>query len=285
MKAIYIIPSFRNFSPVNGNINIVSGINDLLDIEMLALDSDFDDTIIEKLEQKRIKFRILNCDGFLNIFRSYKKIEQIVYKNNIKVIFSSLLRPDLISYLLSRKKLCRISIARDFVDLQYFNNYNYITAKVFGYLHFKILKSMDYIIVISEEMKNHFLNHGIDEDKILVTNNFLDEDMLKKMAYDSNTNGYVIPNINYNKIIFITSSILIKRKNIHSVLKIMKELSDEGFSFQYIILGDGEEKENLMSFCKNAKIDDKVFFLGFQENPWIYLNNADVYISASLSEG
>ncbi|MCX8085000.1 MAG: glycosyltransferase, partial [Calditerrivibrio sp.] len=47
----------------------------------------------------------------------------------------------------------------------------------------------------------------------------------------------------------------------------------------------GEEKENLMSFCKNAKIDDKVFFLGFQENPWIYLNNADVYISASLSEG
>ena len=52
-----------------------------------------------------------------------------------------------------------------------------------------------------------------------------------------------------------------------------------------IIIGEGAERENLENMVKDFKIQDKVSFLGWLENPYSYLKKMDVFVLSSLWEG
>ncbi len=51
-----------------------------------------------------------------------------------------------------------------------------------------------------------------------------------------------------------------------------------------ILLGEGEEKGLLVKEVKKLEIQDKVSFLGYQENVYKYLLNSDCFILTSLWE-
>ncbi|WP_426091566.1 glycosyltransferase [Flavobacterium sp. DSR3-2] len=52
-----------------------------------------------------------------------------------------------------------------------------------------------------------------------------------------------------------------------------------------VFLGDGEQKKMLQNLVKERKIEDKVHFLGHQDNPFKYLKNAKFFVLSSLNEG
>jgi glycosyltransferase involved in cell wall biosynthesis len=52
-----------------------------------------------------------------------------------------------------------------------------------------------------------------------------------------------------------------------------------------IILGIGDEEQNLRELARQLGIQEKVVFLGFQENPYKYMKNASALVLSSLWEG
>ena len=52
-----------------------------------------------------------------------------------------------------------------------------------------------------------------------------------------------------------------------------------------VILGDGENKKELLSLVKELGVQDRVFFLGFQQNPYKFMKHASLYVLSSLWEG
>jgi N-acetylgalactosamine-N,N'-diacetylbacillosaminyl-diphospho-undecaprenol 4-alpha-N-acetylgalactosaminyltransferase len=52
-----------------------------------------------------------------------------------------------------------------------------------------------------------------------------------------------------------------------------------------VLLGDGVRIASLKSLVKQNNLEDKVHFLGFQENPYKYLKNARFFVLSSLNEG
>ena len=54
---------------------------------------------------------------------------------------------------------------------------------------------------------------------------------------------------------------------------------------QLVILGKGSLHQELYNLSRKLKIDDKVFFLGFQQNPFKYLAAADMLVLSSRWEG
>ena len=52
-----------------------------------------------------------------------------------------------------------------------------------------------------------------------------------------------------------------------------------------LIVGDGEERRGLEEMVRDLNIEDKVSFLGWQENPYSYLKKMDVFVLSSLWEG
>lgn len=72
----------------------------------------------------------------------------------------------------------------------------------------------------------------------------------------------------FDKLIDAYSNSVLSENNIHLVL-----------------LGDGEQKKMLQNLVTERKIEDKVHFLGYQNNPFKYLKNAEFFVLSSLNEG
>jgi len=59
----------------------------------------------------------------------------------------------------------------------------------------------------------------------------------------------------------------------------------ERMRFRVVILGEGPERPNLERLTVQQGLADRVFFLGFQQNPWRFIGRAAVFVLASRYEG
>ena len=51
------------------------------------------------------------------------------------------------------------------------------------------------------------------------------------------------------------------------------------------MIGDGEEKSNLISLVEKMKVENTFIFLGKKENPYPYIKQADYFVLLSYFEG
>jgi|GEM_PF-713495 len=74
-----------------------------------------------------------------------------------------------------------------------------------------------------------------------------------------------------------------KEKNIETVLKAIKKLDKPDLGL--CIVGDGGERGSLELKARSLEIEDKVVFVGWQDNLAPYYKMADAFVSSSLYEG
>lgn len=78
---------------------------------------------------------------------------------------------------------------------------------------------------------------------------------------------------------------LIPVKSFERLLIAHKKLMDEGLVHHVYIIGEGGERERLEKMIDALAIKDSVTLLGFKENPYPYVANADMYVCSSWREG
>ncbi|OGM18703.1 hypothetical protein A2686_03450 [Candidatus Woesebacteria bacterium RIFCSPHIGHO2_01_FULL_38_10] len=83
----------------------------------------------------------------------------------------------------------------------------------------------------------------------------------------------------------ITIARLVERKGIQYLIKAMARLKDK--RIRLVIVGDGPEKEKLISLSTKLNVTDRVKFVGFITGKPKYklLSSADCFVSTSLHEG
>ena len=74
-----------------------------------------------------------------------------------------------------------------------------------------------------------------------------------------------------------------KRKNIDSLILSFSNIEDKSFSL--FILGKGSEEKNLRCLVEKLSLNDRVFFLEFDNNPYKYLSKCGIFVLNSNSEG
>ena len=62
-------------------------------------------------------------------------------------------------------------------------------------------------------------------------------------------------------------------------------LRNRGRKYQLIILGEGQERKSLEETIKRLNLQDSVWLVGFQENPFAWLKHASVFVLSSRFEG
>ena len=80
------------------------------------------------------------------------------------------------------------------------------------------------------------------------------------------------------------SRIYDQHKGFSRLMRQCKKLQNEGFCFDFWVVGDGSDMEKLQNYKKELGLEN-FFFLGQQENPYKYIYNADMYLCSSYSEG
>jgi glycosyltransferase involved in cell wall biosynthesis len=74
---------------------------------------------------------------------------------------------------------------------------------------------------------------------------------------------------------------LTKRKGIIQIIHSLVSLKD----FALVVIGDGQELENLIRAANEFGVSNRCVFLGYRPNAVEYLNFFDIYVMASYSEG
>ena len=139
------------------------------------------------------------------------------------------------------------------------------------------------IIAISDGVKKDLQkSYFVFKKKIVRIYNPIDiNNVIKKSEGKINNKQFLA--IKGKKIIHVARLSPAKdQKVLLSAFQLLKERYSKKVSL--VILGKGELENELKEFCKKNHIDD-VYFLGFQENPYQFIKNSDVFVLSSKSEG
>lgn len=83
----------------------------------------------------------------------------------------------------------------------------------------------------------------------------------------------------------VTVGRLEAQKGYTRLLRIVNRLVEEGFDIELWILGEGSERDVLEQYMERHDLQERVSLLGFQANPYKYLNQGDLFVCSSLAEG
>ncbi|MFA7616142.1 MAG: glycosyltransferase [Weeksellaceae bacterium] len=142
----------------------------------------------------------------------------------------------------------------------------------------------DKIMVISKQIQLDFENMAQNENqksRIVRIYNPLDTDeILNKSEIRQKTYQFdsEIP-------VFVSIGTIYPTKGYDRLLKVHKKLLGEGLRHKLLILGDGYDFENIKNLKTELGLDKTVTMLGFADNPYPYLKQADFFVLSSRYEG
>ncbi len=77
---------------------------------------------------------------------------------------------------------------------------------------------------------------------------------------------------------------LTKQKNYTFLIKAFYEIQKKDNDINLFILGDGDERSELLKRIKELELVDKIFLIGHQENVYKYIKDAKIFVLTSLWE-
>ena len=210
-------------------------------------------------------------NGFLNKWNRFAFLKKYLDENQFNFIIDFRFRIKPIQEVLIAKCLYNtntIFTVHSFLIDHYMPNWSFLSRFIYGdcYKLVSISDESKALIEKKHQLKNVVrIYNPIDIDEIAVKSQ--EENQL---PYDYIIGvGQMETNIKqFDILIEAYSKSILPENNMHLVF-----------------LGDGEQKKTLQNLVKEIKIEDKVHFLGYQDNPFKYLKKAKFFVLSSLKEG
>lgn len=169
------------------------------------------------------------------------------------------------------------------------NSDNYLTYNRWYHLPYRylekfLLEKNDLIVAVSkgvkEDLKEAFF---IRDDKIKVIYNPIDIEGIRKRAQAPI--GEKFEELFQTHPVIINIARMEKQKGLHHLINIFAKVNKKLPETRLVLIGDGSLRRELEERVKKLGLEQKVFFLGWVENPFPYLKRAKVFAMTSLWEG
>lgn len=144
----------------------------------------------------------------------------------------------------------------------------------------KHYQQFDKILCVSDSVKEAFIKkYELNEGKVSTQYNPIDrEEILTK----SREICLLPPK---TKLRMLAVGRLVEQKGFDRLVRIVNQLKKKGFDFELYILGEGEMRAELEEYISTHELEDTVYLLGFQDNPYSYMAASDMLVCSSRSEG
>lgn len=173
-----------------------------------------------------------------------------------------------------RKKKCR-TIAWVHTDMEKYQwsqrSYRNLNEEKEAY------NSFDYVFAVSSDVKRVFENEfKIDAQFV---QNIINDNRIKELGEDSTS---VFTDSRFH----IVSVGAIKQvKGYERLVAIHRELKNSNIDCCHYILGDGPNYDSLNQKIKEAGLADRIILVGYKENPYPWIKQADLFACTSYAEG
>ena len=192
------------------------------------------------------------------------------------VVFSSLALQNKLILMLKKIGLCKAKVIIRCNNMpSKFSASEHLFAK-------KLYKYADGIIAQTNEMKDEMIKmYHLRENHITVINNPIDKDLINQKILES----YQFDSSFVN---YVAVGRVAKQKDFATMLRAFALVLKSQPNSRLYIVGkymDNEFKLELDNIIQENFMEDKVFFEGFQSNPFKYMHGCDVFCLSSEIEG
>jgi len=235
-----------------------------------------------KTIETEIKHRNVYNNSSTQIF-SFKPLiflRKLIIRENIDIIHCHLMGSEYTGYLLKKLFFPEIVLI--------FHEHGKILsgAKYYPKVLKLISEKIDLIIAISKSTKLGLTTKaGIDDDKIRMIYNFIDTEKFNKIniSWDINKEKNKL-NLDPNDFIVGFAGRIVGMKGWREFILSSKILTTNYSNFQFIIAGDGNDKDNLLDLINQLNLQNHVQYIGFQSNMKKFYSMLDCIVVPSHYE-
>lgn len=230
---------------------------------------------------KTIKCPTIDTISLSSIFRDALELRKIILRDGIEIIHTNgtlqFVKTHLACLWLRQKKPALV------ITLHSSSLYDsFIGQKAIIYSG----KRADLVIPLCQDSYDFLVQHGIDRSKIRIIPNGIDltEFDKNKMIIDHKLKTILDEITSLKKIVYV--AYFRDKKGHDDLLKAAAIVLSKVNDTVFILVGDGDKKEEIIQLTLKAGLKDKVIFPGSisaQSIPYL-LNNIDIGVSASLAE-
>ncbi|MGL5459949.1 MAG: glycosyltransferase family 4 protein [Cetobacterium sp.] len=274
IKVGYIVSTLENSGPVNIMYNIIKYLDKkIIEVYIYTLSKEKENSRLEDFKRLGCIIKKIEITNREIYFGNLKKVEKILEEDKVQILHSHCLRSNIIlaKIKIKIKKICTIhaNIKED---------YKFKFGRIKGYILEKIylrtLKNIEDKICCSNSVLND-MRHLTREKLSYITNGV---DLENYKIEKSKIMSRDILNLDKKEIIFISVGSLCDRKDSYFIAKNITKMGLK--NYKLIFLGEGKQREKI------EKLNNpNIILTGKIKNIKEYLNAADIYISASNSEG
>ena len=267
MNLLILVPRIDSSGPIKGALALANLLSENYKITIISIKNK-----VPKNNKKYPNIEFISLYKINNFFVKIIQLRKLIKKRNSKCLLLSIcFSADFLS-LFVYDLIPRITSIRSNLFINYFYTY-----KFFGFalalFHLISLRFFNYVIVMNSSMKKQI---KFFSKKISIIPNFINENELS---------NYFEPKIDKTKPIkFVFVGSLIERKNPLLLINAYSKIVNEIKSTLHIV-GDGPLLKRLKKQVKLKDLRNKVFFHGFQKNPYKIMKNCDLLVIPSFSEG
>jgi len=128
-------------------------------------------------------------------------------------------------------------------------------AWVFFHLSLVFLRKADYVFAISKDLRNYLIKKGFDRNKIILTGNAVENNLIKKARKKENSNidALFVGRIN-------------ETKGIYDMLKVLEIVKKKYLNFQLAFIGTGDKvtENQFRNKILEMNLGGNIQFLGYQ---------------------
>lgn len=201
------------------------------------------------------------------------KLVALIKERNIHIIHTHGYKSDILGVIAAKK-----AGIQSIVTPHGFENADDFKLRAFIWLGCKSMKYATKVVPLSKQLCDDARKHGVKESNLVYVQNGVDlseveeQRLLPKMVTSPE-----------KRIGFVGQ--MISRKNIFDILDIFDGLCQKHDNLKLILLGDGEQRQELEQYCQQLTYKDKVEFLGFRDDRLELLQSFDLFVMTSSLEG
>lgn len=143
----------------------------------------------------------------------------------------------------------------------------------------KFFSPFDKIIGVSKDCKDKFIEKYGFEGKVTYIYNPIDIEEIEKKAKEFVPKEYKDENFN-----ILAIGRFMPQKAFIRLVDVAKQLKDDELNFKLYIIGEGPQEKDIRDAIIENGMEKNIELLGYKENPYPYIKNADLFVCSSIHE-
>ena len=204
------------------------------------------------------------------------KLCKLVKSRNIDIIHSHGYKSDILGLIVARLTGIRaLTTPHGFVDVSDWK------LRMYYNVGNRFFKWFDVVAPLSEQLCLDVEEFGVPKSKIKYIRNGVDLDEVE--AVRANAECTLEKEKGVKRVGFIGQ--ITRRKNVFDILDVFENMHSKYGKLELVLLGDGEQREELQNYANKLNSGLSIKFLGFQDNRLEWLRTFDIFVITSTLEG